>query len=365
MAGAMASRLYDHITRPVRPDDRLIFERMDPTTKYSDLDDGPHKRYRDDIFDDKYKRLGLHEPSRSITAHIAKDGYWYIHPTQLRTLTVREAARVQTFPDRVRFAGPPSAAFRQIGNAVPPLLAETVGRQILKTKAGGSAGPSTTKVSSELASWFVQQNELDVPWLDATTEWQVIAAELMLARCAPEVAREAWATLQQHEDPAITAGRAEDFRELAHSLGRPDRAERVLKAAQWYQANSDPFASVEHMARNPSVSRPIAELAGLVAGTTPFGPILASAPILRVAARWTGEPVDRVDKGSAGRMILARMVGGSVYHRDSTDTRLAQAALVELAHSTCRVAHPRCEGCPLRGSCSYRGSVARRRARPR
>ena len=102
------------MTRAVRPDDREIFAQMDSKMKYSEIPD-ELKRYRDDIFDDKYKRLDLNAPSRSITAHIAKDGYWYIHPTQDRTITIREAARLQTFPDRARFAGPATAAFRQIG----------------------------------------------------------------------------------------------------------------------------------------------------------------------------------------------------------------------------------------------------------
>ena len=118
------ARVFDHITRPVRDDDNLAFQLMDAKTRYSDLP-AEMKRYRDDIFDDKYKRLDENDVSRTITAHIAKDGYWYIHPRQNRTLTVREAARLQTFPDRFRFAGPPSAAFRQIGNARPACVGGT------------------------------------------------------------------------------------------------------------------------------------------------------------------------------------------------------------------------------------------------
>jgi len=96
-----AGRIFDHITRPVREDDALAFAQMNPDTRYSDLDPDL-KRYRDDIFDDKYKRLDPNDVSRTITAHIAKDGYWYIHPYQDRTLTVREAARLQTFDDSPR-----------------------------------------------------------------------------------------------------------------------------------------------------------------------------------------------------------------------------------------------------------------------
>ena len=89
------------------------------------------QRYRTDIFTDKYKRLSWDALSRTITAHIAKDGYWYIHPEQHRTLSIREAARLQTFPDWFRFAGQPCHRYAQIGNAVPPLLAEAVGRALL------------------------------------------------------------------------------------------------------------------------------------------------------------------------------------------------------------------------------------------
>lgn len=117
--------VYDHMTRPVRADDREAFSLMTPKTLYSDLPQHL-RRYRSDTFVDKYKRLAWDDLSRTITAHIAKDGYWYIHPEENRTLTVREAARIQTFPDHFRFSGTRSDAFRQIGNAVPPLLARTV-----------------------------------------------------------------------------------------------------------------------------------------------------------------------------------------------------------------------------------------------
>src|SRR5205823_4113482 len=77
-------------------------------------------------------RLAWDKPSRTITAHIAKDGYWYIHPEQHRTLSIREAARVQTFPDWFRFAGFPSNRLVQIGNAVPPLLGKAIGEAMLQ-----------------------------------------------------------------------------------------------------------------------------------------------------------------------------------------------------------------------------------------
>jgi DNA (cytosine-5)-methyltransferase 1 len=133
--------LYDHVVRPVREDDAQAFLHIPPGGTYRDvpLD---YRRYRleDEHFEDRYYRLPWDRPSRAITAHIAKDGYWYIHPDfdQVRTLSVREAARVQSFPDHFRFAGHRTNMYRQIGNAVPPLLAYAIAQRLREAIGRGT-----------------------------------------------------------------------------------------------------------------------------------------------------------------------------------------------------------------------------------
>ncbi len=118
-------KVFAHIIRQVREDDKLIFSILKEGQKYRDLP-AELQRYRTDIFDDKYWRLMYDQPAWTITAHIRKDAYRYIHPEHCRTLSIREFARLQSFPDRFLFAGPRTERLRQIGNAVPPLLARAI-----------------------------------------------------------------------------------------------------------------------------------------------------------------------------------------------------------------------------------------------
>ena len=90
----------------------------------------PYKN-RDHIFKDKFFRLHAKRPSKTITAHMYYDCHMYIHPTQHRGLTPREAARVQGFPDQYVFLGKPNEWYRQIGNSVSPLVGRIVARAIL------------------------------------------------------------------------------------------------------------------------------------------------------------------------------------------------------------------------------------------
>jgi DNA (cytosine-5)-methyltransferase 1 len=85
-------------------------------------------------FPNKWWKLEPTLPSRTLTAHMGKDTYSHIHwdSRQQRTISVREAARLQSFPDGFQFSGSMNAAFRQIGNAVPPLLAQAVAECLRK-----------------------------------------------------------------------------------------------------------------------------------------------------------------------------------------------------------------------------------------
>jgi DNA (cytosine-5)-methyltransferase 1 len=142
VGGMQNPLLFNHVSRPLNVRDQLLYRRLKPGEKAVDAIEKYNARhlmvYRTDIFDDKYRRLDGRLPCPTIMAHLSHDGHMYIHPdpTQIRSITVREAARIQSFPDDFVFYGPRTHQFRDVGNAVPPLLAAAVGRAVKEVLQG-------------------------------------------------------------------------------------------------------------------------------------------------------------------------------------------------------------------------------------
>jgi DNA (cytosine-5)-methyltransferase 1 len=151
--------IYDHVLRFL-PRDTPIFEAMEPGDEYPEaqrialrLFESSAKRrrlkphsakwrslrksmvppYDPNKFPNRWWKLRADGPARTLTAHIGKDTYSHIHydSKQARVITVREAARLQSFPDGFVFAGTMNSAFRQIGNAVPPILSRDIAAEIV------------------------------------------------------------------------------------------------------------------------------------------------------------------------------------------------------------------------------------------
>ena len=203
--------LPDHITRKVRGDDLETFQLMRETgLRYHELDE-EQRRYsvtrrsasstsnpdkKEHSFSNKYNILKLHEPCITVTAHMSKDGYWYIHPKQNRTLSIREAARVQSFPDGFQFHGTPSNRFHQVGEAVAPLVGAALGSSLLDAVNDSDSYEewiSPTAVRDELLRWYredggdtllpwARQRELGIDLDDSLKAWRAFLGEFLVSR---------------------------------------------------------------------------------------------------------------------------------------------------------------------------------------
>jgi DNA (cytosine-5)-methyltransferase 1 len=345
--------LWDHITRAVRPDDAEAFAALSEGGTYLDVPEHL-RRYRSDIFTDKYKRLARNELSRTITAHMAKDGYWYIHPLQDRTLSVREAARVQTFPDWFRFAGEPSHRYRQIGNAVPPLLAESIGRALrasLHQEQTQTVDTSPREFREDLLGWHTK-NARSYRWREGAGAWAVLLAEMCLHRTrADQVATVYERLLSVAPTPAEMVERAAEAREVMASLGLKWRVDNIVEVASVLLSR--------HQGQVPRSRDELLELPGVgeyVANAVicfGFGQIavLMDTNTERIVARVTGNGL--ASRRWQMRLDLYRLAGVSGPNQDFN------YALLDLGALVCRAGNPRCDSCPVRRHCVTGASAAR------
>jgi DNA (cytosine-5)-methyltransferase 1 len=127
-----------HISRPNNDNDLEIYQiaieqwNNGKRLNYAELPKRLIKHSNTDSFVNRFQVVNGKGVSHTVVAHIAMDGHYYIHPDkkQNRSISVREAARIQSFPDDYFFEGSRTAAFKQIGNAVPPLMAQKIAEKI-------------------------------------------------------------------------------------------------------------------------------------------------------------------------------------------------------------------------------------------
>lgn len=127
-----------HIVRPNNDNDLEIYKiaieqwNNGKRLNYAELPKRLIKHSNTDSFVNRFQVVNGRGISHTVVAHIAMDGHYYIHPDkkQNRSISVREAARIQSFPDDYFFEGSRTAAFKQIGNAVPPLMAQRIAEKI-------------------------------------------------------------------------------------------------------------------------------------------------------------------------------------------------------------------------------------------
>lgn len=166
--------LKDHVIRYL-PRDFKLFARLAPGDQYPEAFEKAEVMFREELrrrarkqkidegskawkelrasivppydhtkFPNKWRKMEPDKPARTLMAHLGKDSYSHIHydNEQARTISVREAARLQSFPDGFVFCGTMNPAFRQIGNAVPPLLAKAIGDALIAQIAAALAIPA-------------------------------------------------------------------------------------------------------------------------------------------------------------------------------------------------------------------------------
>ena len=352
LRGREVRLIRDHVTRAVRPDDAEIYRLLDPGDTYLDVPEHL-KRYRSDTFDDKYLRLSFDDLSRTITAHIAKDGYWYIHPREDRTLSIREAARIQTFPDRFRFAGHPSTRYQQIGNAVPPLLASVIASSVRNTLENNETseglderhvtGKSSFRV--DLVEWF-ERNRRDFPWRRPDLNpWQILLLEMCLHRTkAEQVAQVADELLLLGKTPDSFLVNSDTLGPSLASLGLHWRSVNLVSAAEFVRGRLHGVVpdNWQELVAIPGVGDYIASAVLCFA----FGrsSVLMDTNTQRIARRVLGEDSHRPN----WRLRLSlRELAGSEGANDQWNW-----ALLDLGALVCTARSPRCGDCPVRTHCA-------------
>lgn len=172
--------------------------------------------YDKESFKDRYTRQHRNEPCSTIVAHLSKDGLMFIHPTQNRSLTPREAARVQSFPDWFEFPVARTHQFRVIGNAVPPLVGEAIGLAVKSYLEAAMQSKKQIKISTNVP--LPKSDDQALEWLLPLVD----ADGKTLRKVATDKFKRGWFSIGflypgLHPDSALDHGRQVSHEVINHA----------------------------------------------------------------------------------------------------------------------------------------------------
>ena len=335
--------VHDHVTRGVRPDDAQIYANLRPTQKYTDVPK-QLRRYRDDIFDDKYYRLSMDRFSRTITAHLAKDGYGFIHPIVDRTISVREAARIQTFPDSFRFAGHMTNRFKQIGNAVPPLLARSIGISVASSISNAERAQENNEFSVRTAieAWH-RDLERGLRSRSLNDPWQVLLVQMLSRKTrSRHFETQSERLVEIARTPADLIENWPKFKRILVQIDPKLEADHLITLAQRLVD--------EHQGTVPRTRSLLTSLPGVcdyvASATLCYGfdqpMVLINSITQRIVKRWTDDPSVSQTRARLRLYEASQPLG--------PDNRW-NCLLTDFARLVCTPRDPACDHCPIRTNC--------------
>jgi DNA (cytosine-5)-methyltransferase 1 len=304
---------------------------------------------------------------------MSKDGYWYIHPLQNRTLSIREAARVQSFPDGFRFHGTPSNRFHQVGEAVAPLVGAALGSALIEAvreRDTHSDWVQPDRVRQEILRWYREDGGSSLlPWARQKEEgkeipeelraWRAFLGELMVTRLPASRQADYWQRLlvRWPDHLAFLSDPEPNRRRTFRSL-HLENVEALLQKVAIQLTENLPW---KEWVRNDEIEgvgrdriRQCLAMVGITADRS------CSTSLGRLVARVTGNRDVEIDRSRQQRELhLGLMLGGD------SDGRIYRSA-VAIADRWCGP-EPSCAGgpgpedeaCPLyiSGHCVHAASI--------